>query len=107
MEPVNPYQAPTIQNEGSARPRSRPNAWRTVAFGLAGALNGYGVLTILANLEDWQFYTLRSFVTGETAMSEITQHPADWWLRMILLFSAVLGGATAGFWIARRQPKDK
>jgi len=41
------------------------------AAGFTGAAVGYLFLTVAANLEDWQFYTLRWVVTGRSAMSEI------------------------------------
>jgi len=65
----------------------------TLAF-LAGVAGGYACLTIAANLEDWQFYTIRSFVTGKTVMSEIVAHPADRWIApMLLVVFGFLGGA--------------
>lgn len=107
MEPVNPYQAPAAENERSRRQSSRPKAWLTIAFGLGGALIGYVVLVVLANLEDRPFYSLRRLVTGEDAMSRIVVHPANWWLDIVLASFFLLGGATIGFWYARRQSRRK
>ena len=75
-------------------------------FGFGGAFVGYVLLTILANMEDWQFYTIRSTITGETAMSQIVQHPADRWISLSLFIIFVFGGAFAGFWIARRRARS-
>jgi hypothetical protein len=74
-----------------------------VAFGFGGAFVGYIALTIFANLEAWQFYTIRRTLTGETAMSRIVAHPADRWIILGLFVSFVFGGAFSGFWVARRN----
>ncbi len=103
---INPYESPTAINSAAAKVSSRPRSWRTILYGLGGAFLGYVGLTILANLEDWQFYTIRSFVTGEIAMSEITQHPADRWVMFSLIFGFILGGAAVGFWLARRHSRS-
>ena len=47
---------------------------------LGSATVGYLVLVIAANLENWQFYALRSLVTGQTVQSEIVAHPAGRWV---------------------------
>jgi hypothetical protein len=77
-----------------------------VLFGFGGAFVGYILLTILANMESWQFYTIRSTLTGETAMSQITQHPADRWIVFGLFASLVFGGAFTGFWVARGNARN-
>jgi hypothetical protein len=79
----------------------RPSGWATALHGFGGAFAGYAALTILANLEPWDFYTIRSALTGETAMSRIIEHPADRWIILGLFISFIFGGAFAGFWIAR------
>jgi hypothetical protein len=69
---------------------------------VVGAVIDYLCLTVVANLEDWQFYTLRSFVTGRLAMVEIVDHPADRWIVPILLTAFVTAGAVGGILVARR-----
>ena len=67
---------------------------RYILRGLAGAAIGYGLLCILANLEDRPFYTIRSLATGETDIYAIMRHPADewvWWAIMVVF----LGGGAA------------
>jgi hypothetical protein len=76
-----------------------------VLFGFGGAFFGFMFLTILANMESWQFYTIRSTLTGETAMSQITQHPVDRWIVFGLFVSFIFGGAFTGFWVARRNAR--
>jgi len=71
-------------------------AVRYILAVVGGAIAGYVALTIAANLEDWQFYSLRSLVTGRSAMSEIVDHPADRWVIPLLLAVFVGGGAVAG-----------
>jgi hypothetical protein len=100
---MNPYESPSVDVAPSRFDRQRPIAWKTVVFGLGGALIGYIFFTILANLEPWQFYTIRSFVTGKTAMSDITAHPADPWVQLGLFLGFIFGGTYVGFRIARRQ----
>jgi hypothetical protein len=68
---------------------------------LGGALAGYLSLTVMANLETWQFYTLRSLVTGRTVMSEIVEQPIDRWVVPVLLVVSVGGGAVVGMLLAR------
>ena len=68
---------------------------------LAGAFAGYMLLVVLANLEDFQFYTLRSAVTGRTAMSQIVEHPADRWIAPALFVVFLSAGAVAGVLAAR------
>jgi hypothetical protein len=69
-----------------------------VFAGAVGAAFSYFILVVIANLEDWQFYTLRSFITGKEAMSEIVAHPADKWVMLGL----VLGVPVCGGLIAMR-----
>lgn len=104
---TNPYESPRAINTAAAKAHHSPRPWRTIFYGFGGAFVGYVFLMVLANLEDWQFYTIRSFVTGETAMSKITEHPADRWVMLGLVFSFVLGGAVVGFCFARRHTKLK
>ena len=99
---MNPYESPSGNDAVAKLDHQHPRAWRTVVFGMAGSVIGYILLTILANLEQWQFYTIRSFVTGRTAMSEIVEHPADGWVQLILLLVFTFGGLYAGLRIARR-----
>mgnify|MGYP001096357271 CR=1 FL=1 len=70
-------------------------------FAVAGAATGYLTLFVLANLEDWQFYTIRSLVTGRRVMSEIVAHPADRWVGPALFVGFMGGGAMAGALMAR------
>ena len=103
---TNPYESPTTDTaEASKRAASRPSILRTVLFGFGGAFFGFMFLTILANMESWQFYTIRSTLTGETAMSQITQHPVDRWIVFGLFVSFIFGGAFTGFWVARRNAR--
>jgi hypothetical protein len=103
----NPYESPTTDTaEVSKLATSRPSALRTVLFGFGGAFVGYVFLTFLANMESWRFYTIRSTLTGETAMSQITQHPADRWIVSGLFVSFVFGGAFLGFLVARRNTRN-
>ena len=74
---------------------------RYILAALAGAAAGYACMTIAANLEDWQFYTIRSLVIGRSAMSEIVAHPADKWIVPVLLVVFVSLGATLGVCLAR------
>lgn len=97
---TNPYGSPKSEGESNAR---RPSALRTLVFGIGGAFIGYVALTIFANMEDFQFYSIRSTLTGESAMSEITAHPADSWIFLGLFITFVFGGALTGFGIARRH----
>ena len=69
---------------------------------LAGAAVGYFCCVFAANLEDWQFYSIRSFVTGRTAMSEIVAHPADGWVFDVIWTLFVAGGATVGVLVAQQ-----
>jgi len=104
---TNPYESPTTDiAEASKRAASRPSILRTALFGFGGAFAGYILLAILANMESWQFYTIRSTLTGETVMSQIAQHPADRWIVFGLFVSFVFGGAFAGFWVARRNARN-
>jgi hypothetical protein len=79
--------------------------WPALRHGIAAAVGGatgYLCLTILANLEDWQFYTLRSLVTGKSAMYEIVDHPADAWVVPVLLVLFIFTGAASGVLVAGR-----
>jgi hypothetical protein len=76
---------------------------RYVLAGLAGAVAGYMGLTVWANLERWQFYSVRSLVTGRSAMSEIVAHPADRWVVIALFAAFIGGGAAVGILAARRS----
>lgn len=61
-----------------------------------GGVVGYGAFVVAANSEGWQFYTIRSFVTGRKVMSEITMHPADQWVKPMLFFLFVGVGVLGG-----------
>lgn len=100
---MNPYESPSANVASSKLDRQSPAAWKTVLFGLGGAILGYVLLTILANLEPWQFYTIRSLVTGKTVMSEIVAHPADRWVQVALFLGFIFGGTYVGFRIATSQ----
>lgn len=65
------------------------------SFGVVGWIIG-------ANLEDWQFHTIRSWITGETVMSEIIQHPADIWVCYTIFGLCILFGGFGGVVLARR-----
>jgi hypothetical protein len=58
-------------------------------------------LVIAANLENWQFYSIRTFVTGKSVMSEIVIHPADRWVVPVLLVVFISLGSALGILIAR------
>ena len=81
-------------------------AWYVLAA-LAGAATGFAGLTVLANLENFSLYTIRSLVTGKRAMSEIVNHPADRWVVPVLLAMFLIGGAATGValikWSYRRR----
>jgi hypothetical protein len=96
---VNPYESPR-ENQAVA---PRPLAWLRPFAALLGVLAGYVCLTILANMENFQFYTIRSFVTGEEHMSQIVQHPADEWVAPVLLLVFCPMGAMVGWKIAARR----
>jgi hypothetical protein len=64
--------------------------------GLLGAFAGFLLLTVAANLEQWQFYTIRSYATGKTVMSEIVAQPANKWIYFILYVVSIGGGVVTG-----------
>jgi hypothetical protein len=99
----NPYESPSADTSPNSAARPRPCAWQTIIFGVVGAFLGYLCLSIFANLEGWQFYTVRSLVTGETSMQGITEHPADRWVVLSLFVGFVFGGAFVGVWLTRRR----
>lgn len=70
---------------------------------LVGEAVGYLCLFILANAEDWQYYTIRSFVTGKTAMSDIIMHPADRWIAPILFVTFIFSGSILGILTAIKR----
>ncbi|MDB5340423.1 MAG: hypothetical protein JWN70_6042 [Planctomycetaceae bacterium] len=85
---------------------SRIVAWRpsrTFVYALVGLFCGFMCLTVFRNLEDWPFYTIRSFVTGKTAMYDITEHPADRWVMVGLPFVFLFGGAFIGILFSKKQ----
>jgi hypothetical protein len=63
---------------------------------IAGALFGYFACFVYANSEDVMYYSLRSYITGETALSKIVDHPADRWIGFIVLNLFLLCGASLG-----------
>jgi hypothetical protein len=69
---------------------------RYLLSALAGAFVGYVCLALFANLESFQFYTIRSFVTGQSAMSEIMEHPADQWVGLVIWVVFLGCGAAVG-----------
>ena len=77
-------------------------ALRYFLAALAGAAVGYLGLFILANVEDWQYYTIRSLATGKTVMSEIVEHPADRWVAPVLFATFISIGSALGILTARR-----
>ncbi len=79
-----------------------PKGQMHLTAALVGASVGFLCLTIAANLGEWSFYTLRSLVTGRTAMSEIVYHPADTFVVPLLLVVFVGGGAMSGVWLRKR-----
>ena len=89
-----------------AEQKSKHNRWKLFGFTLVGAACGYVALTVFANLEDWQFYSIRSFVTGKESMSEIVQHPLDQWVMPFLLIAFVIAGALLGYSFGRRSMKS-
>ena len=78
-------------------------ALRYLLFAIAGAAIGYVGLFIYANSEEWVFYSLRSYATGEKAMSQIVQHPADYWVCLSVWTSFIGGGALSGLLVAWRS----
>lgn len=98
---TNPYESPKFDCSTDPNQVCHPQSWRTVLYGLLGTFIGYICLTILANLEDRPFYTIRSLVTGETAPVKIMEHPADHWVLKSLMIGFILGGALVGIWLAR------
>lgn len=75
--------------------------FRYILAALVGAVGGYLCLIVAANLEDWQFYTIRSFVTGQSVMSQIVEHPADRWVVPVLSVVFVSFGSALGIFLAR------
>ena len=78
------------------------NAARYFFFGLTGACIGYLLWTTAANIEDFEFYAIRRWVSNKSVMSEIVLHPADKWIGIGLAGILILGGATIGMLIAWR-----
>lgn len=103
---INPYESPKVVDSSRTKPL-RPRPWPTILYGIGGAFLGYVCIITFANLEDRPFYTIRSFVTGETAPVLIMEHPADAWVINGLMFAFILGGAAAGLWLARRHTAAK
>jgi hypothetical protein len=77
-------------------------AFRYFLAAFVGGAVGYLGLFILANVEDWQFYTIRSLVTGKIVMSEIVEHPADGWVAPVLFVTFISIGSALGILTARR-----
>jgi hypothetical protein len=100
---TNPYEPPRSDRSVDPHPSIVRRALRHTAYGFGGAFVGYVLLVIFANLESWQFYTIRSAITGESAMSRITMHPADPWIKLGLFVAFIGGGIAAGIWLARRR----
>lgn len=100
---INPYQSPRLETDSHVENRF-VRALRQILIivfsSFLGLIIGYVCFWIAANVEDWSFYTIRRLVTGETAMSKITQHPADKWIMPALLFLFCVVGTTVGFFIS-------
>ena len=78
-----------------------PASLRYLAAGLTGGAIAYVYLVVAANLEDFQFYAIRSLVTGKSAMSEIVDHLVDRWIVPLLMVATVSFGTLSGVVIAR------
>ena len=72
------------------------NAGRYVVSALVGALGGYLACNIAANLEEFQFYAVRRWATGKSAMADIVHHPADAWIIPAIAALFILSGAVLG-----------
>jgi hypothetical protein len=75
---------------------TRVRAVRAALAGAAGGICGYLACAVAANLEAYQFYTVRRWVTGESVMSSIVQHPADRWVTPAIVILFVSVGVAAG-----------
>ena len=99
----NPYE-PSPSEAASDQPLTPcPSAWSTILYGLGGAFVGFLFLTMLASIEVWPFYTIRSTLIGESAMSRIVAHPADRWIVLGLTSGFILVGTFAGLRLARGE----
>jgi hypothetical protein len=78
-------------------------SFKFLLMSVVGAFSGYGVCTIIANCEDYQFYTVRKLVTGKSAMSQIMEHPADKWITPGIVVFSLLVGALVGYLYALRK----
>jgi hypothetical protein len=74
---------------------------------MVGAVVGFIGIRILANLERWEFYTIRSLASGETVMSRITQHPIDRWIPLAVTILGILAGTGIGICIGARAKKKR
>jgi hypothetical protein len=72
-----------------------------------GAGSGYITCTIVANMETYQFYSLRCLATGRTEIHDIRDHPVDRWIIPIIVAVFVFGGAILGYlanvWVERKK----
>lgn len=102
----NPFEPPQSEDASDQSPNPRPSAWTVIVYGVIGAFFGFVLLTVLASMESRPFYTIRSTLTGESAMSRIVAHPADDWILLGLASGFILGGTYAGFRISRGDSKD-
>jgi hypothetical protein len=66
---------------------------------LIGTCCGELAFTIARHLEGFPFYTIRQWVTGKSAMSEIIYHPADNWIIPALEVFFDLSGVALGLLI--------
>ena len=98
----NPYDPPQSESNRDRSPTLLRCFARNVTFGFGGAFGGYVILVVLANMESWQFYTIRSTFTGETAMANITMHPADPWIKLAIFATCIGGGLVVGLLVGRR-----
>ena len=76
---------------------------RFLLSAIGGAAVGYVCLVIYGNSEDRVFYSLRSWATGQSAMSQIVQPPADWWVYLGVWVALVGGGVMIGILLALRR----
>ena len=72
-----------------------------------GAGNGFFVAIVVGNFENFAFYSVRSWVTGRTAMSDIVRHAADGWIIPAIYGLLVVTGAAVAIIAARLLQASK